>query len=138
MNREIKFRVWDYKRKRMYLPVCVFMETPTNGGLWATVKGFDVIEQKEIHLQSEKCNIMQFTGLIDRLEIEIYEGDIVYCRDEHGYVVGRNDVVEYNSLTGCFWLRYRDIPLYKWAMFYNDNGTIDVIGNIHENQELLK
>lgn len=86
----------------------------------------------------EADSVGQYTGLKDNNGKEIYEGDIVYFRDEHGYAVGRNDVIEYNTLTWCYWLRHRDIPLYKWAMFYSDNGTIDVIGNIHDNPELLK
>lgn len=76
----------------------------------------------------------QFTGLKDREAKEIYEGDILKCWD--------NCVVEEWSKyhIGCvvyiglnFSLKIKDNYL---SSFYNSENIL-VIGNIHENPELL-
>ena len=129
MNREIKFRAWDKKRKRLYK--VLHWHCPTMGdGHWATVEGFDIIEQKEINLyiQPKDIILMQYTGLQDKNGKEIYEGDLFkpdtltkpYCLE-----------VKFNEKTACFEpfgnSEYSDVP-----------SLGKVIGNIHQNPEHLK
>lgn len=74
----------------------------------------------------------QFTGLLDREGVEIYEGDIV--SDHVG--VGQ---VKYSEKHGAFRVCYGD-GLAKWFFDYilrGERESIEVIGNIHQNQELL-
>ena len=70
----------------------------------------------------------QYTGLKDKNEIGIYEGDVVWCRaGEHSSGVWEYEkrfVVEYG------WTQS------MWEMFMCDE--IEVIGNIYDNPELLE
>ena len=65
----------------------------------------------------------QFTGLCDKNGVRIYEGDIVCLR------TGRCHEVKYGD--GCFYMDGTGI-----TAKYLDRFT--VIGNIHDNPELLK
>lgn len=86
MQREIKFRCWSKRRKRMYkvrhlltdglLPLSSLHE------LWAKVEGWSVREDKaiELDIQPEDAIIMQWSGLNDKNGTQIYEGDLVQIR----------------------------------------------------------
>ena len=68
----------------------------------------------------------QYIGLTDNKLKEVYEGDIISYFDGHR---GFTCEVEYEN--GCFFIG---------SMFSHDvsNHNIEIIGNIYENQELLK
>lgn len=76
----------------------------------------------------------QFTGLIDKNESEIYENDII-----KGYLTmsdqSGDDIYDFTGsveYTGCAFEGSRaDFPLDQYT-------ELEVIGNIHENPELLK
>jgi uncharacterized phage protein (TIGR01671 family) len=75
---------------------------------------------------------MQFTGMLDANGKEIYEGDVV---SDH---VGIG-VVEYSKKNAAFRVNYCD-GYGKWFIDYTLKGereSIEVIGNIHQNKELL-
>ena len=109
--REIKFRAWNDIDKIM---VDLQKITP-----FATeLKGLFIPEAgvKEGHLIIE-----QFTGLQDKNGKEVFEGDRVRVNA----VIG---IVEFKD--GCF-----DV-LEKWIGCFK--GDIEIIGNIHENPELME
>ena len=123
--REIKFRAWHKEEK-----------------IIGEVLGIDILH-KEIFFSNEDVDcyehsdfkdieLMQYTGLYDKNEKEIYEGDIVKLRANHG--IG---VVKYYDEWGAFVIEYiKPRPLAVLGMnYYKEN--IEILGNIYENPELL-
>ena len=128
MNRDIKFRAWDEVSDKM-LNWNEFLDTNMKNTFIAP--------------ESTGLILMQYTGLHDKNEKEIYEGDIVLYEDwEMAYEGGGNDsfinkgIVEYCEDNCCYNVTERqtvDIT----DVLYKDNEDLEVIGNIYEDPELL-
>ena len=123
--REIKFRAWHKEEK-----------------IIGEVLGIDILH-KEIFFSNEDIDcyehsdfkdieLMQYTGLYDKKGKEIYEGDIVKLRANHG--IG---VIKYSDEWGAFVVEYiKPRPLVVLGMNYYKED-IEILGNIYENSELL-
>ena len=119
MNREIKFKSWDSEEKVMLDPVTIE---------WLMVSNLSA--------KASKFKLMQYTGRHDKNGVEIYEGDKVWCTwtttydDKEG--VG---VIEYHAPS---FIIVREVHTDGKVPFdFNYFKTIEVIGNIYENPELL-
>lgn len=121
--REIKFRAWDGERLK---PVT----------LWGFHEGF--IMTSKGSADEKEFRVMQYTGLKDKNGEEIYEGDILECHHKTKGNVFFHDGSYGLSSDQCEF-DLDDIQSYDSLNQYliEDNNLI-VIGNIHENPELLE
>ena len=119
--REIKFRAWDKKEKRYWSQE----EMDSIGGYYYTFGTSDN--------DGEFC-LQQFTGIFDVNGKEIYEGDIVYLLNgSEGNILAE---VKWHE----FGWRFKKVSADSWHLFQwkDDEESIEIIGNIYENPELLK
>lgn len=91
----------------------------------------------------ENMNLCNSLGLHDKNGKEIYEGDIVFYEDwEMAYEGGGNDsfinkgIIEYVECNCCFNVTERQTVELQ-DVLYKDNESLEVIGNIYDNPELL-
>ena len=148
--REIKFRAFNGKE----------MITPT-----AVINGMAAInkpaDDDRVMTDDEGVNyycnwdmdvvtdypLMQYTGLKDVNGIEVYEGDVVKVwQEDHaeGFQIGKVwwfdcyypafDIYTPNKKTGTGFESYSD----EFNSFSCPDICFEVIGNIHENKELIK
>lgn len=128
--REIKFRAWDKVDGRMlYREVFDrnWYATPANDDIRAISFG------DRFRLELMDVIAMDFTGLKDKNGKDIYEGDVLIY-------IGTNIssmVVKFDN--GCFVGEgpFNTLPL-KSYLGATDFESIEIIGNIYENPELLK
>lgn len=120
--REIKFRCWDIFKQRwsnykINDSTVYFMDK--NTGVW----------YGSYNKRYKDFNLMQYTGLKDKNEKEIYEGDIFHIGSKKNlYVVEWID---------CG-LKGRQIRNKSWIGLDYWKDDIEVIGNIYENPELME
>ena len=77
----------------------------------------------------------QYTGLKDKNNVETFEGDIVACNQSGSY--GISVIIYDNSAFYVMPLNGNILERTLWDYWYND-WDIEVIGNIHDNPELLE
>lgn len=133
--REIKFRAWNEVQEKM-LNWYDFLDTN--------------IKNTFVAPESTGLILMQYTGLKDDNEKEIYEGDILLI-DAYTYtnpVFSEEYLVQYNEVLGMWQLinleNYKKDKKDKedFMTFEDFKGwyrlDIAVIGNVYDNPELLK
>ena len=115
--RNIKFRAWDKWEKRMI--------KPHNG---------DFIKWHAMSNWKDCLEVMQYTGLKDKNDTEIYDGDIVQLANGvKQKVYWENEIFAWNVERFSRNGRVNYIMLYE----LRDITTFEVIGNIYEHPELL-
>ena len=126
MSRVIKFRVWDKDERRWVKNTGNPYVFPFNGKVSMTCAGNSTgyISDEDY---SDDYELEQFTGLNDKLFVEIYDGDIF--KDWQG------------KLSIVRWLSFRWVfeAIGEKDFKYRDgfHNTGEVVGNIHENPEQL-
>ena len=119
MSREIKFRAWVKKEKEMV--EILYIETRKDGLVYVFYK-----DKSKCTLGRYFVEIMQYTGLKDSEDYEIYENDIVWNEWDEEYQVVIYDEGEYKLMGES-----------HMQNLWESLDYIDVRGNIYENFELV-
>ena len=128
MQRIIKFRGWDKRENQMFLFENPFIDEEYNRlSLSCDWEKYD-LTHGGLQIENKDLILMQYTGLKDKNGKEIYEDDLITWGGG-----------------GVHWVEWRDT---SWA-FKNESwlfsmitqeerDSIEIIGTIYENPELLK
>ena len=112
IDMRFKFRAWNKEDKEMIY---------SGKHLWNFFMDYEEFMQEPL---------MQYTGLKDKNGVEIYESDIVTRADS------KKGVVDFGR--HLFDGTARASQGYYFGDGYTLDGTLEVIGNIYENPELLE
>lgn len=97
------------------------------------LKKSEIINAYILKRESDDVELMQYTGVKDKNGKEIYEGDILFFRDENmKYIVVWQDA--------AFIIKSIEIRKYSEKMYWLDDTEIccEIVGNIYENKKLLE
>jgi uncharacterized phage protein (TIGR01671 family) len=137
MNRVIKFRAWDKNNKGF---INGFNMIGYSTGQGAPKKKLRIFTDE---WNEEDIELMQFTGLHDTNEKEIYEGDVVSFSvfDYNGLDTQYKGVVKWANAMFEIWHDaeseyFGSDGAFVLAWVHAQDDEIEVIGNIYENAEV--
>lgn len=121
MAREIKFRAWDKADRMMLYPG------------WNAERGERFITIGHMFQLGDSVDLMQYTGLTDKNGKPIYEGDVVYVKQN--IYAQKHLTVEWGYDRWEFKEEFDNGDYYNgYAIHWEE---VEVLGNIYENPDLL-
>ena len=130
MKREIKFRAWDNRNKKMLKVAGVELISGREIVSVGTLLPDEVVYGK---VNGSNLSLMQYTGLKDKNGREIYEGDVldIGLLNQDGNPILAP--VSYEAYLAGYVL-YNE----GHGIWQRIGGGCEVIGNIYENPELME
>ena len=131
--REIKFRAWrapkDYPHIKEMHYFDMFSVTSGDGS-----QEFNTDKGILYYYEAAECPLMQYLGLKDKQDVEIYAGDIVDITPMHEGAFGKYKVAYSYS---CWVLEPLEKANQGETFGITESKALKVIGNVFENPELL-
>lgn len=150
-NRVLKFRLWD--GEKMITEANAF-EGAGSGAMEYVISlcgntslfsvfGFETFKRVE-------CQVMQWSGMQDKNNKDIYEGDIISLVNDVNetvfvvckYGIARRQIFENTVDIPCFYFELpcgkKSFPIVENYAGKHDLELFEVVGNIYQNPELLK
>ena len=141
MNRKIKFRAWDRDFEEMLQVKAIIFDPKTLLSKKERMEPYILDEHNDIHFLSD-IKLLQYTGIKDYEDKEIYEGDIIRLEGVDDREIGSTwehigkIVYKRGAFFVCYFDYYADGDEELICDAQVEFGT--VIGNIYENKELLE
>lgn len=146
MVREIEFRAWDKLTERMVKVNRIDFDEKE---IDVVIRKTNATEDYE-SMSFDEIELMQYTGLRDKKDKEIYESDIVRYIDSDGIVV--NGIIKFGKIPDVnrergghqgFYIKWQDEASNKWSDWWRNDLyfwklSVEVIGDIYENPKLIK
>lgn len=120
MNKIIKFRIFHPRRNKMILPEeLIFTKNFSEWHEAHRVNGFGFSDYDSLN-----DILMQYIGINDKDNIEIFEDDIV-------------DICRNNDENNIYRVHIKDIRNIPQELFGSSFTWCKIVGNIHQNLDLL-
>ncbi|MCT3311283.1 hypothetical protein EFP47_17205 [Lactiplantibacillus pentosus] len=131
----IKFRAWDKVQNKMLLPDNIeFINGQAHWAEASTDGNGGYSNDGKVDGIGALFELEQFTDLKDVSGKDIYEGDIV----KSNYKYAQPNISQIIMEDGNSYITGEDLATGNEMLVSDHIGEIEVIGNVHENPELLK
>lgn len=134
MQNRFKFRIWHEPLKQMHYNDFIITATGYIAKLYQENDYMMKFNQNDLEF-GKQCVVMQCTGLRDRHNNLIYEGDIVRFYSLYGHATFE---IKWSEEFATFGYEDDETDFSELGRLYDEAAFVEVIGNIYQDKELLQ